>query len=227
VIVKICGITVLEDGLAALDAGAEMLGFNFYHGSPRFVAPDACDALVSALRRGGAPFTAVGVFVNQPPAEVRRIMALCDLDLAQLSGDEPPEDLVEIGAGRAFKAIRASGPSALEAASRYVNPLRASPPAILVDAAAGAGQYGGTGLSADHRTARMLASEYALLLAGGLRPDNVADAVRQVRPWGVDVASGVESSPGRKDPEKMRVFVRSARNAADHLPGRKDADERG
>jgi phosphoribosylanthranilate isomerase len=100
-------------------------------------------------------------------------------------------------------------------------------PALLLDAAAGAGHYGGTGLSADRSAARVLAGAYALLLAGGLRDDNVADAVRQVRPWGVDVASGVESSPGRKDPEKMRVFVRSARYAAAHLPGRKDADERG
>ena len=83
-----------------------------------------------------------------------------------------------------------------------------------------------SGLNADRSAARVLAGAYALLLAGGLRDDNVADAVRQVRPWGVDVASGVESSPGRKDPEKMRVFVRSARDAA-HLPGRKDADERG
>ncbi len=86
-------------------------------------------------------------------------------------------------------------------------------PALLLDAAAGAGQYGGTGLSADWQTAAHLAATCALLLAGGLRPDNVAEAVRQVHPWGVDVASGVESAPGRKDPARMRAFVTAARNA--------------
>ncbi len=213
-IVKICGIITLEDGLAALDAGAEMLGFNFYPPSPRYLTVATCTELVSALRAGVSQFSAVGVFVNGHPDEILRIMSTCDLDLAQLSGDEPPGDLVAVGAGRAFKSIRASGATAIEEAGRYAVQPGASHPALLLDAATGAGQYGGTGLSADWQTAAQLAAAYPLLLAGGLRPDNVAAAVRQVHPWGVDVASGVESSPGRKDPALMRAFSQAARNAA-------------
>jgi phosphoribosylanthranilate isomerase len=211
VIVKICGITTVEDGLAALDTGAEVLGFNFYPPSPRYLTPSACAALVSALRGTGAQFSAVGVFVNSTPNDIVRIMSICDLDLAQLSGDEPPDDLAQIGAGRAFKSIRAYGTVALEQAARYAVQPGALRPALLLDAAAGAGQYGGTGISADWQTAAELTETYSLLLAGGLRPDNVAQAVRQARPWGVDVASGVESSPGRKDPTLMRAFVAAAR----------------
>jgi phosphoribosylanthranilate isomerase len=229
VIVKICGITALEDGLAALDAGADMLGFNFYRASPRFVTPDACAALVSTLRREGAPFRSA--FVNHPPGEVVQIMARCELDLAQLSGDEPPEALAAIGAGRAFKAIRATGMSAAEHARRYAVRSSATRPALLLDAAAGAGHYGGTGLSADRSTARVLAGAYALLLAGGLRDDNVADAVRQVRPWGVDVASGVESSPGRKDPAQCAPSSLRGTRSRSLQRGRKrarmNADEEG
>ena len=200
-IVKVCGITTLDDGLAALDAGAEMLGFNFYPPSPRYLTTAACTELVSALRGAGPQFSAVGVFVNENPAEIRRMMSICDLDLAQLSGDEPPGDLAAVGEGRAFKSIRARGAVAISEADRYAVQPGALRPALLLDAAAGTGQYGGTGLSADRQAAAHLAATHALLLAGGLRPDNVAEAVRQVRPWGVDVASGVESAPGRKDPD--------------------------
>jgi phosphoribosylanthranilate isomerase len=213
-IVKICGVTVVEDGIAALEAGADMLGFNFYPHSPRFVSPAACRTLVSALLAHGPPFVAVGVFVDCAPGEVRRLMQQCGLHLAQLSGDEPPADLCEIGPGRAFKAIHCSGALAAESARQYAVTPGETRPALLLDAAAGPGQYGGTGLSADWRVAAGLAIDYPLLLAGGLRPDNVADAVRTVRPWGVDVASGVESRPGRKDPARMRAFIEAARSAA-------------
>jgi phosphoribosylanthranilate isomerase len=212
-IVKICGITTVDDGLAALDAGATWLGFNFHPPSPRYLTPEACAVLVAALRAervSSRRFTAVGVFVNRAPAEVAGILDRCDLDLAQLSGDEPPEDVHAL-AGKAFKAIRPDTPAAAIAqATHYTMPAVEGRPALLVDAAAGANRYGGTGKTADWALAEMLAASYPLLLAGGLRPDNIAAAVRQVRPWGVDAASGVESSPGRKDPALMRAFVAAA-----------------
>lgn len=207
-IVKICGITTLDDALAALDAGADLLGFNFYPPSPRYIAPAACTALVQELRRRGVRAGLIGVFVNMSPAEVAAILDACDLDLAQLSGDEPAADLERLGE-RAFKAIRprdADHAAALAATCAR----RMAPPALLVDAAAGAGRFGGTGQSADWTAAAVLAATMPILLAGGLRPDNVAAAIAAVRPWGVDVASGVETAPGRKDPKKMAAFVRAA-----------------
>jgi indole-3-glycerol phosphate synthase/phosphoribosylanthranilate isomerase len=207
--VKICGITNLNDALAAVEAGADILGFNFYEPSPRYVCPADCARLVAALQNRGASVTMVGVFVNSPLQEVASILNNCGLDLAQLHGDEPPVFLEALD-GQAFKAIR---PPTLAAAQiearRYA--CRAAPPALLVDAFR-SGQYGGTGQIGDWTLAGALAAEYPLLLAGGLRPENVATAVAQVRPWGVDAASGVEASPGRKDADKMKAFV-SAVNA--------------
>jgi phosphoribosylanthranilate isomerase len=206
--IKICGITHLDDALAALDAGAEMLGFNFYPPSPRYVERTTCIRLIQALRGRGLAATMVGVFVNTPPAEVSRILDECGLDLAQLSGDEPPEHLARLGE-RAFKAIRpGDAAGAVELARRYAP--RAAPPALLVDASVGAGQFGGTGRIGNWDAARIVAARRPILLAGGLRPENVAAAVAAVQPWGVDVASGVESSPGRKDTAKMKAFVRAA-----------------
>jgi phosphoribosylanthranilate isomerase len=206
--VKICGITTLDDALAAVEAGADMLGFNFYPPSPRGIEPAVCAAMVAALRARGAPATMVGVFVNMPPDRVAAIMDECGLDLAQLSGDEPPSDLVMLGE-RAFKGIRpGNAAEALSIAVRYV--LRRAPPVLLVDASAGAGQFGGTGQVGDWDAVAAVAAAHPILLAGGLRPENVAVAIAAVQPWGVDVASGVESSPGRKDAAKMRDFVRAA-----------------
>jgi phosphoribosylanthranilate isomerase len=206
--VKICGITTLDDASAAVDAGADMLGFNFYPPSVRCIAPAACAAMISVLRRHGAPATMVGVFVNMPAGRVAAILDECDLDLAQLSGDEPSSDLAMLGE-RAFKGIRPrDATESATLASRYV--MRSAPPVLLLDAAAGAGQFGGTGQVGDWAAAAAVAAAHPILLAGGLRPENVATAIAAVQPWGVDVASGVESSPGRKDGAKMRDFVRAA-----------------
>ena len=206
--IKICGITTLDDGLAAVEAGADMLGFNFYPPSPRYVEAAACAAMIAGLRARGARATMVGVFVNLPPAEVAAILDECGLDLAQLSGDEPPDDLALLGE-RAFKALRPRD-AAAAASQAALYPRRAAPPTLLVDASAGVGRFGGTGQTGDWAAARALAVGHPILLAGGLRLENVAAAVAAVQPWGVDVASGVESSPGRKDPAKMREFVRRA-----------------
>jgi phosphoribosylanthranilate isomerase len=207
--VKICGITSLDDALAAIDAGADLLGFNFYPPSPRYVTPAECARIQSAIRNQQSAITIVGVFVNEPLLHIAEIMEQCALDFAQLHGDEPPE-IIERLEGRAFKAIRPrSLDEARAAASRYAI---AGQPAILLDASH-PNLYGGTGQTADWPLAREIAQRHPILLAGGLTPDNVADAIRVARPWGVDVASGVESSPGRKDHRKLVRFVQAARNA--------------
>jgi phosphoribosylanthranilate isomerase len=234
--IKICGITNLDDALAALDAGADVLGFNFYPQSPRYITSDACARITSAIghrqshsacpcpafhRKAGGPpgalrglesaITTVGVFVNEAPAFVAGMLNQCGLDLAQLSGDEPPETVASL-ARRAFKAIRPRTPEEAERDAIRYAALASEQPALLLDASHPS-LYGGTGRTADWSIARQISSAYPILLAGGLTPENVARAVEAVKPWGVDVASGVESAPGRKDPRKLLDFVRAARRA--------------
>lgn len=206
--IKICGISTLEDALAAVEAGADLLGFNFYPPSPRFISIETCAYLVSALKERGYAGPLVGVFVNEGPEQIETILDTCGLDLAQLHGDEPPEALARLDK-RAFKALRPSGPDDLqESLQRYTpNPTL---PAWLIDSYR-PGTYGGTGQTADWSMARHLAQQAPILLAGGLHPENVAEAIRQVQPWGVDIASGVESAPGRKDAQKMRALVQAVR----------------
>ncbi|MBL0343920.1 phosphoribosylanthranilate isomerase [Candidatus Villigracilis affinis] len=200
-IIKICGIKTLKDALAAIEAGADYLGFNFYPKSVRFIEKETCAEITSVLKREHPQIKLVGVFVNSPVDEVKNILETCHLDLAQLHGDETPE-MLESFNGKAFKAIRLSFPSDITGYERN------DAPALLVDAAV-KGVYGGSGVTADWSAAAELAKKYPLLLAGGLTPENVADAVRQVKPWGVDVASGVESAPGEKDASKMKAFVKA------------------
>jgi phosphoribosylanthranilate isomerase len=201
--IKICGIKTVNDALAAMDAGADMLGFNFYPKSPRYIGVGECRDIMSVMRKY-SHITYVGVFVNASSQEVRATVETCALTLAQLHGDETRE-MVRSFDGRAFKAFR----GVPENLSGYA---AETAPAFLVDASV-KGAYGGTGITADWSAAAELAKHYPLLLAGGLSPENVAAAIRRVRPWGVDVASGVESSPGVKDPVKMRAFVNAVRRA--------------
>jgi phosphoribosylanthranilate isomerase len=196
--IKICGITNLKDALAAIDAGADLLGFNFYPKSPRYIDIGICRDMTSVLRKNYAHITLVGVFVNTSVAEINVALETCGLALAQLHGDEPPEMLAALG-GRAFKAFRG-------APDNTMGYIRSAAPALLVDAAV-KGIYGGSGVVADWSVAAELSKRVPLLLAGGLTPENVSEAVRQVQPWGVDVASGVEASPGAKDSGKMKAFV--------------------
>ncbi len=206
-IVKICGLTTPEDALAAVEAGADMLGFNFYPPSPRYVALEDCARIVSVLPKG---VTLVGVFVNAPVEQITEILDSCGLHLAQLSGDESPAILRALG-GRAFKALRPANRAALEQALLEYSP-RPQPPAYLIDAFV-KNQYGGTGQAADWSLAHLVARRMPILLAGGLTPENVALAIQQVRPWGVDVASGIEAAPGRKDRQKMLTFIQAVRQA--------------
>ena len=200
--VKICGVTRLEDALRAARLGADALGFNLWPGSRRYVAPAAARAIVDRL----PPFvTAVGVFVNQPPTEVLAAAAESGVAVVQLHGDEPPEDCNGYPIP-AIKAVRVAGPESLAALERYR--VRA----FLLDAPSPG--FGGSGLTFDWALAGELARRATVVLAGGLTPDNVAEAVRAVRPWAVDVASGVESAPGVKDPDLLARFIARAKETA-------------
>jgi phosphoribosylanthranilate isomerase len=211
--IKICGIRTYEEAIMVIEAGADMLGFNLYPQSPRYIIPGDCMRLMvrleMALRERMAAITTVGVFVNAEPEFIHAVFRDCHFDRIQLSGDESPEMLEELGE-RAFKVMRpTSAESLVEAVEAY--PRRTLAPAWLVDTYR-AGEYGGTGEIADWGLASQLAANAPILLAGGLRADNVVEALRRVNPWGVDSASGVESAPGVKDPKKVRDFVQAVRS---------------
>lgn len=209
--VKICGITNLDDALMAADAGANMLGFVFFARSPRYIQPERARAIVTTLRRYGNAPKCVGVFVNDPVERVRAVMATAQLDLAQLHGDEPFETLSALSP-QAFKALRPlAEEDARAAVSRYHSAVDGNRLAFLVDAY-DAHRFGGTSARADWAVAAHIAREYPILLAGGLSPENVAEAIRAVRPWGVDVSSGVERAPGLKVHTRVREFIQRAKS---------------
>lgn len=199
--IKICGIKTIPDALAAVNAGADLIGFNFYPKSPRYVDVGMCRNIMSVMRQIGR-VTCVGVFVNASVEEIHATMDTCGLNLAQLHGDETLEFMGSLQE-KSFKAFRGI-PSTIDGFERQ------DAPAFLVDASV-KGVYGGSGVTADWKGAAELAKKYPLLLAGGLTPENVAEAVSRVKPWGVDVASGVESAPGKKDVGRMIEFVKAVR----------------
>jgi phosphoribosylanthranilate isomerase len=198
VLVKVCGITRVDDALAAVGLGADALGFIFWSGSPRFVDPFHARTIVAAL----PPFVAVvGVFVNQAADYVNGVAALARLTAVQLHGDED-----------AAYAMAMTRP-VVKAVSGAVDGENGWPERVmlLVDAH-DLVQRGGTGRTADWSAAAQIAKERRVILAGGLNPDNVNDAVAQVRPFGIDVSSGVESSPGIKDRNRMAAFFKAVRS---------------
>ena len=197
--VKVCGITNLGDALAALDAGAGLLGFNFYARSPRYISAVEVRKIVELLPDG---VSCVGVFVNESaPAEVERIARAAGLGAVQLHGDETPEFCEELRDLTTIKALRVGADFNVETAAAYHTD------AVLLDAYV-AGARGGTGHTFDWRLATLTRERVPkLFLAGGLNLDNVAAAVVAVRPYAVDVCSGVETAPGRKNPQLMRRFV--------------------
>ena len=194
--VKVCGITSIEDALAAVACGVDALGFVFYAKSPRAVSTEQAAAIIRRL----PPFvTTVGLFVNADRATIEATIATCGLDVIQLHGDETPE-FCQAQRRRVLKALPVSCPEDLKRAAAYNCPL-------LLDAKAPAGVYGGTGQSFDWSLLDGFEHPFPLTLAGGLNVDNVADALA-VRQWfALDVSSGVEISPGIKDAEKMRIFI--------------------
>jgi phosphoribosylanthranilate isomerase len=232
--VKICGVTNVEDAIAAVDAGADAIGLNFYDKSPRFLRVEAARNIVDYLRR---PATVVGVFVNSQVSDILSILREARVDVIQLHGDEPAEFLAQFPTrfyqDSGFrqttltldcKIIRVRrfddrGVAGIASDLEECAGAGRMPMAVMVDALT-PGRYGGTGETvswvglADHK--RWL-GDTPLILAGGLTPDNVAEAIRIVRPAAVDVASGVESALGKKDPAKVRDFIAAARAAFDSI----------
>jgi phosphoribosylanthranilate isomerase len=196
--VKICGITNVEDALLACDLGADAIGLNFYSGSPRCISPFTASKIIRKL----PPFVApIGVFVNWQAAAVTALAKALALSAAQLHGDEPPKLAGEIARKvSVIKALHLGKGSALPSFARYRGTT-----AFLLDAPH-SGQYGGTGQTTDWSLAHTAAKSHRILLAGGLTPENVAQAILAVRPYAVDVTSGVESKPGKKDQGKLRAF---------------------
>ncbi len=213
--VKICGITNLDDALAAVEAGADLLGFVFFHRSPRYVEPERAREITAALKECGDVPRLVGVFVNESLERVQQIVATAQLDMVQLHGDESPE-MVHALASSCISVVKALRPrDAAEAESlvaRHRSTASRTAPAFIVDAF-DVRRYGGTGVRADWKIAAHIAREFPILLAGGLNADNVAEALRAVRPWGVDVSSSVERAPGLKDHNRVRQFIRTAKDA--------------
>jgi phosphoribosylanthranilate isomerase len=212
--IKICGITNREDARCAAEAGADFLGFIFYPPSPRYVDPERVAAIVRAIRDefGVRAPRFVGVYVNEPIQRVREVLEIAKLDLAQLHGDEPLAEVQQL-CPRAFKALR---PQTIDEAELGLRAYRLaflgddSLPELLADAYHPE-KFGGSGLQADLAVAQWLARRVRLLLAGGLTPETVGRVVEQVRPWGVDVSSGVERAKGAKDRARVQAFVEAVR----------------
>ena len=208
--VKICGVTKLEDAKLAIELGAHAIGLNFYPESPRSITPANAANLVDHL----APFVSiVGVFVNWEAEPVIVLSRALHLSVAQLHGDESPGVVDAVAQQiQVIKVLRVSQGTPPPTYAKY-----RSAAAIMIDAAQ-PGQFGGTGTTANWHLARTIAQSHRVILAGGLSPDNVGEAIRVVRPYAVDVASGVESRPGRKDPAKLRAFFDEvARANRDHF----------
>jgi phosphoribosylanthranilate isomerase len=222
-VVKICGLTNLADAVAAVEAGADYLGFIFYPPSPRAITPAVACEIVRELRQRPFCPQLVGVFVNETAATMARVLDECQLDLAQLSGEEVPSLVGDEGSaiyGRCYKALRPTSLAEAEADAEWYLPpqfsnqppdRRPDRPALLIDS------YhptlrGGTGETGDWSMMAQLVQKIPnVMLAGGLTAVNVAEAVRQIRPYGVDVASGVEASPSRKDHALLQQFIQAAK----------------
>ena len=199
--VKICGITSLGDALVAVDLGADALGFVFFKGSPRYIPPDEARKIILNL----PPFiTTVGVFVDEKPEEVKRILKYSAIDVAQFHGHEPPEACMIDR--RVIKAIRIKELTDLEPLKRY----RVF--AFLLDTYASE-SFGGTGQIFNWDVAVDAKQFGKIILAGGLTPDNIEKAIRRVRPYAVDVSSGVEGEKGKKDHRKLKLFIERAKGA--------------
>jgi phosphoribosylanthranilate isomerase len=197
--VKICGITNWTDARLAVTAGADALGFNFYRQSPRYIAPDEARLIATRLPRR---ILLVGVFVNAAPEDVLRAARNVDLNLVQLHGEESPADVQELSESfpviKAFRVQRGFGGERLK---RYRGAA-----AFLLDAF-DAKRRGGTGKTFDWSVAKKAKKYGAIIVAGGLTPENVAGAIRQAQPFAVDICSGVESRPGRKDPDRLDALM--------------------
>jgi len=199
VFVKICGITNLEDALAAVHAGADAVGLNFWKPGKRYVDPKQAAEIAAQVK-----MKKVGVFVDEEISTVLEIARTVGLDALQLHGAETPEFVRALAPFEVWKAVKMTG--AVDWQSWGVKTFLLDSPGALP---------GGTGATFDWSLAPAAKAHGRVILAGGLNPENVAAAIRSVRPWGVDVASGVEVSPRQKDHHKIRAFVRAARETED------------
>ncbi|MGV8081882.1 MAG: phosphoribosylanthranilate isomerase [Syntrophales bacterium] len=208
--IKICGITCLEDALCAARCGADALGFIFYPPSRRCVSPEQARRIRAGLPGG---IVTVGVFVNQDATFVEDVAGTCGLDMIQLHGDEPPEYCRRFSRERLIKAVWPGEAMDIRALGAY--PVKA----FLADGG-DANRRGGTGRTADWNRSAELGRAFPLVLAGGLRDDNIREAIALVRPRAVDINSGIETAPGIKDHERMRRIIASVREAGE--PGEGD-----
>ena len=201
--VKICGITTSADARVAVEAGADMIGLNFYPPSPRYVTPEQAQAIVACLP---ADVPAVGVFVNASAETVTHVAQASGLQIVQLHGDESPAMCQQLP-WRVVKTFRFTAEVQPEMMRQY------TVEAFLIEGFH-ADVYGGGGARADWQRVATLHHYGRIILAGGLTPENVREAIRIVRPYAVDVCSGVEAAPGTKDWPKLRAFIRNAKGAA-------------
>jgi phosphoribosylanthranilate isomerase len=209
ILVKICGITNWPDAVAACDSGANMLGFNFYEKSLRRVSTVEAATIRAKLPSG---VQAVGLFVNAKPSEINSLQAFVRFTAAQLHGDESPAIVSEVTRTvPVIKAFRVAADFPLSTLDKYHDAF-----AFLLDGSR-AGQFGGTGASADWNVAHRAVAAHRIILAGGLTPENVGAAIRSVRPYAVDVASGVESKPGKKDHMRLKEFMEEVRRTEQQL----------
>jgi phosphoribosylanthranilate isomerase len=199
--VKICGITNVDDAVAAVDSGADALGFVFFKESPRYIPYTNAASIINKLP---SFLTTVGVFVNEQPEHIENIITMTGIDVVQLHGEEPPEKCIFMR--RAIKAVRVETLESLDPLINY----RGIVSAFLLDTFTH-GLLGGTGKIFNWDIAIEAKQFGRIILAGGLTPDNVAEAVRRVSPYGVDVSSGVEFERGRKDHKKMQLFIERAK----------------
>jgi phosphoribosylanthranilate isomerase len=205
--IKICGITNIGDARSAVEYGADALGFIFYPKSKRYVSPGKAREMIRELP---CEVIRVGVFVNQEIREVKEIARFCNLSLIQLHGDESPQYCGQLSGFSLIKAISPRTEAEILRLGDY--PVGA----VLVDAYE-QGRYGGTGKTSDWRLAIKVKERYPLILSGGLNADNIRAAIETVRPQAVDINSGVEISPGKKDPDKIREIVEIARGTGQAL----------
>jgi phosphoribosylanthranilate isomerase len=211
--IKVCGLTRVDEAQACLSAGADWIGLNFHPGSSRYIPPDRARPIIAALN---SPTQVVGLFVNRAADEVAELAEILGLQIVQLHGDEPPEDFLRLSHVRIIRAFRLGAPDDVRAMTAYLDRASAlgrPPDAVLVDALI-PGLAGGTGSLLTDDLLSLIPPIPNLILAGGLDPENVAGRIAKLRPWMVDVASGVESSPGRKDLTKVAAFVHAARSSA-------------
>jgi phosphoribosylanthranilate isomerase len=216
--IKICGLTRVDDALACIDAGADWIGLNFHPRSPRYLESGRAAEILDALPRRSQ---AVGLFVDRPADEVATLCERLGVGAVQLHGEEPPSDLMVLSHLLIVRAFRLGAASDVRRMTDYLaraEQLGRGPDAVLVDALV-PGQAGGTGMAIADELLVSLPHLPRIILAGGLTPESVGERLRLVRPWMVDVASGVESSPGRKDPDKIRRFIDAVRSASARSDG--------